>query len=85
MSGLAIAIDWVIRLYLFVVLVYVVLGYFMSPWHPARKTLGRIIEPLLAPIRKILPAAGPVDLSPVVLMLGLLVLNQVIQSILRMV
>ncbi len=85
MSGLASAIDWVIRLYLFVVLVYVVLGYFMSPWHPARKTLGRIIEPLLAPIRKILPAAGQVDLSPVVLMLGLLVLNQVIQSILRMV
>jgi YggT family protein len=84
MSWLALAIDWVIRLYLFIVLVYVVLGYFLSPWHPVRQTLARFIEPLLAPIRKILPAAGPVDFSPVVLMLALLVFNQIVQGLLRM-
>jgi YggT family protein len=83
MSVLAILIDWVIRILLFVVLVDVVLSYFMDPLHPARRTLDRMVEPLLAPIRKLLPKTGQVDLSPVVLMLVLVILNQLIQGILR--
>jgi YggT family protein len=84
MSWLALAIDWVIRILLFVVLVDVVLSYFMSPFHPARRFLDRIVEPLLRPIRRILPRTSTVDFSPVVLMLVLLILNQIIQGILRM-
>lgn len=33
--------------------------------------LNRITEPALRPIRRILPNLGPVDISPVVLLLGI--------------
>jgi YggT family protein len=33
--------------------------------------LSRVTEPLLAPIRRILPAMGGLDLSPIILLLGL--------------
>lgn len=37
----------------------------------AQRFLYRITEPLLAPIRRVLPDLGGVDLSPMVLILGL--------------
>jgi YggT family protein len=50
-----------------IVFVSVVLSYFLSPFHPLRVTLDRIVEPLLAPIRRVMPQTGAIDLSPVVL------------------
>ena len=33
--------------------------------------LSRLTEPLLAPVRRILPSMGGLDLSPIILLLGL--------------
>ena len=57
---------------------YVVLSYFMDPFHPVRATVNRIVDPLLNPIRRILPKTGMVDFSPLVA----IILIQVIESIL---
>lgn len=51
------------------VIVYIVLGYFMSPYHPIRQALGRVVEPLLAPIRRLMPQTGMLDFSPMVLII----------------
>lgn len=40
--------------------------------------LYRITEPALRPIRKILPNLGPVDISPIVLLLGLFFVQNVL-------
>lgn len=80
---LAFLVDWIIRIFTIVVIIDVVLTYFMDPLHPLRKTLDRIVEPVLAPIRRYMPESSPVDLSPVVLVLGLFVINMIIQAILR--
>jgi YggT family protein len=40
----------------------------MSPFHPVRRTLDNIINPLLEPIRKVIPPFQNIDLSPVILM-----------------
>lgn len=40
--------------------------------------LSRFTEPLLAPIRRILPSMGGLDLSPIVLLLGLEFLRQLL-------
>ena len=49
------------------VLIDIVLGYFMDPLHPLRSTLDSIVEPMLSPIRRLLPPVGAFDFSPVVL------------------
>ncbi|MBW2275187.1 MAG: YggT family protein [Deltaproteobacteria bacterium] len=42
--------------------------------HPAVRLLHGLTEPVLAPIRKVLPPLGGIDLSPVVLLIALRVL-----------
>jgi YggT family protein len=42
------------------------------------ETLHRLTEPMLRPIRRILPNLGGVDISPVVLLVGLYVLRYAI-------
>jgi YggT family protein len=47
----------------------VILSYFMSPYHPIRSFLDRIVQPMLRPIQRILPSFGGLDFSPIVLMI----------------
>jgi len=71
-------INLLAQLITLLVIVQVVLSYFMSPYHPLRQSLDRLLEPLLAPIRRILPQTGPLDFSPLVLV----VLVQIIARVL---
>jgi YggT family protein len=41
----------------------------------------RITDPLLRPIRRIIPAIGGLDLSPIVLILGLLFLERLLYAV----
>ncbi len=50
----------------------------MSYAHPAMRFLYNITEPLLAPIRRRLPPTGMMDLSPMVLILILWLVEQVL-------
>jgi YggT family protein len=46
--------------------------------------LSRVTEPLLSPIRRILPAMGGLDLSPILLLLGLEFLRRfIIETLLK--
>lgn len=63
------------------VIINVILSYFMSPYHPIKMTLDRIVEPMLAPIRRIMPQTGMIDFSPLVL----IILLQLIEFILTQV
>jgi YggT family protein len=51
------------------VVVYIFMGYFMSPYHPVRQAIGSVVEPLLAPIRRLMPQTGMLDFSPMVLII----------------
>ncbi len=45
-----------------------------SPVAPVAQFLYRITEPVLAPIRRALPSMGGLDLSPLVVILGIQIL-----------
>ena len=45
-------------------------------------SLYRITEPALRPIRKILPNLGGIDVSPIILILGLFFVNRILSNIL---
>lgn len=56
-----------------------------DPYHKILGPLSRITyqltEPMLAPIRKMLPSTGMVDWSPMVLIFGLIVLRSIVFSV----
>jgi len=70
----------------FVVLAWlIVLGRVLMSWidpgtqRPISRTLFRWTEPVLAPVRRALPRTGSLDLSPLVVLLGLGILMRVVQ------
>jgi YggT family protein len=75
-------INLLVTVITWLVIVKVVLSYFMSPYHPIRESIDRIVEPLLEPIRRILPQTGMIDFSPLVLIILLQVLEVVLRNLL---
>jgi YggT family protein len=63
---------------LLLVLASVILSYVLPPYNSIRVMVDRIVDPLLRPIRRVVPPFGMLDFSPVVL----LILVQVVQSLL---
>jgi YggT family protein len=44
------------------------------------RALNAILDPLLSPIRKIMPNTGGIDFSPMVLIIGLVVLQKILRG-----
>jgi len=70
------------QLFVIVLLAHIVLSYFMSPFHPIRQQLSRIVEPLLAPIRRVLPSIGMFDFSSLVLLILVQIVGSLVVNIL---
>jgi len=49
-----------------------------SPIAPIAQFLYRITEPVLAPVRRVLPSMGGLDLSPLVVILGIQILTGIL-------
>ena len=60
-------IDIAAQLLILLVIASAVLSYFMSPYNPVRQAVDRIVQPMLAPIRQVVPLVGMFDLSPLIL------------------
>jgi YggT family protein len=84
MGYIAYFINIAIEILILMVIIHVLLGYLMpDEKQPVRAFLARIIEPLLTPIRRLLPSTGAFDFSPVALILILIVLQSIISAIFR--
>jgi YggT family protein len=64
------------------VIVKVILSYFMDPYHPVRQTIDNLVEPMLAPIRRVVPLVGMFDFSPLVLIILVQILSSVLSTFL---
>jgi YggT family protein len=79
---MASVIFLLVRLLTFLIIVQVLLSYVMSPYHPVRQTIDSIVEPMLAPIRQILPPMGGLDFSPLVLIIVIQLLGNLLVGVL---
>jgi len=75
-------INFVANLLIILVIVDAVLSFFLSPYHPVRATVDRIVNPLLAPIRRIVPLVGMLDLSPLIFIILVEILSSVLVRLL---
>lgn len=80
LGGLYALLHTVLQFYFFAVLLYALLSWFGGgAYNPIAQVLGRLVEPLLAPIRRVVPPLGGLDLSALFLMIAL----QALQILLR--
>ncbi len=80
-------IYYVLQLYIYVLVAAALLSWLVAfnvvnPRHPFVAALGQILlaitEPVLRPIRNILPRMGPVDISPIVVILIIIFIQSVV-------
>ena len=80
MNELAAALIWALQAYQLILIARVLMSWIpnLDYSNPIARFLVQATEPILAPIRNALPPLGGIDLSPLVVFLGISVLTQLI-------
>ena len=75
-------LTFVLQAFLIIVLIRVVFS-FVSPFptNPLSRLAWQVTEPVLAPIRRLLPPMGGIDLSPMVVGIGAIILISVLNNL----
>ena len=80
-------VDVFIGVYILLILIYVLLSWFRLPYNlwlnRIQRFLYDVCDPYLRIFRRMLPPFGPLDLSPMVGVIVLIVLQQVVHAILN--
>ncbi|MGB4596051.1 MAG: YggT family protein [Anaerolineaceae bacterium] len=66
------------------VLLYVLLGYFVSPGSTILRILRNVVEPALNQVRKIVKPVGGLDLAPMILILLIYVVEWILTRVLAL-
>ena len=91
MNAVIILIDQIVNLYIWTLIAYLIIGWLVAfriinPWQPfvrmATNFLARIHEPILQPIRRLLPDLGGIDISPIIVFLGVQFLQNLLIGLL---
>ena len=79
-------VNWVFLVYTLFVFVHILLSWFQLPYYPwlakVRGVLYDTVEPYLRIFRGLIPPLGMFDLSPIVALIVLQVLNRVVVAVL---
>ncbi|TET13096.1 MAG: YggT family protein [Dehalococcoidia bacterium] len=83
MSGVAILVYYIIQVITIAIFARVVLSWFMvNPTSgfivSVYQVLFRLTEPILGPLRRIIPTIGMFDISPIVAIIALQVIGEVL-------
>lgn len=75
-------IDMVSYIVILLIIISSLLSFFVSPYHPVREALERIVNPMLDPIRRVVPLLGGLDFSPLILIILIQLVTQILTGLL---
>jgi len=77
-------VDVFIGVYILVILIWVLSSWFRLPYslNPVQRFLHDVVDPYLRIWRRIIPMVGPLDLSTIAAIFGLIVLRELIDAVL---
>ena len=82
-------VNYVIVLFTLIIFARVILSFavlFMKPPYPPMlvsvdRAVAQITEPVLAPIRRLLPSFGGLDFSPMVVIIVLMIIREILSGL----
>jgi YggT family protein len=75
--------HFVLTAYMWIVVIRALVSWVNpDPWNPIVRFLHQVTEPVLRPIRRLLPAT-PIDFSPIIVILGIYFLQWFLVPVLR--
>ncbi|MHB8641300.1 MAG: YggT family protein [Gaiellaceae bacterium] len=80
-------VDVFIGVYVLLILAYIILSWVRLPYsvwlNRIQRFLYDVVDPYLRIFRRIVPPLGPLDLSPMVAVIALVIVRQILDSILN--
>ena len=78
-GALAGVLNAILKIYFFAMIILIILSW-VAPQanHPGALLVFQITEPVMAPLRRVIPPLGPLDLSPIVLFLIINLLDSLV-------
>ncbi|WP_130470838.1 YggT family protein [Candidatus Magnetaquicoccus inordinatus] len=84
LGSLTVLLDFALGVYTWMILIRVLLSWVNpDPYNPIVQFLMRATDPLLEPLRRLLPPVAGLDLSPIVALLGLSLLQRLVAGMAR--
>lgn len=75
-------LNLISQIIIIVVVIDTLLSYFLSPFQAIRRFFDQLVQPLLDPIRKIVPTYLNIDFSPFILIVIVQLLNSLVSRVL---
>jgi YggT family protein len=82
-GALALLITEAFNLVFWVVIIRAIMSWFSQGRNPMEHLLSQLTEPLLSPIRRVIPSVGGLDLSVLVLLVGMQFLQILLKGLLN--
>ncbi|MEP0764174.1 MAG: YggT family protein [Chloroflexota bacterium] len=83
MESVAMLVQLFVQLYSLVILARVLMSWVnIDPYSPLARTIFNLTEPILAPIRNLLPQTAGLDFSPIIAMVLLQIVGQMLVTML---
>jgi YggT family protein len=81
-ASIAQMVSLLTTLLIVLIIIWAVVSWILPPYHPLREALDRVINPMLAPIRRVMPMTGALDLSPMILIILIELIARILTSLL---
>jgi len=76
-------IDLLLSIYIWIIIARAIISWITPyPYHPLVRFLYKVTEPILAPIRKIIPPIGGIDISPVIVIFTIFIIQNLLHRLL---
>ena len=73
-------IDLVVGIVVVVLILNALVSFMpLEPWHPVRRFLNQLAEPIVRPFRNILPPTGMIDFSPMIALFVIWTIGQILK------
>ncbi|MGS2742421.1 YggT family protein [Halomonas sp. LS-001] len=75
-GGVAAVANAILKIYFFALIVMIILSWVApNANHPGAMLVMQLVEPIMAPVRKVIPPLGMIDLSPIVVFIAINLLD----------
>lgn len=82
-SDLIVVVRVITTFITWLIIISSILSFILPPFHPVREALGRILNPFLDPIRRMVPSTGGLDFSPLILYVAVQFISIIVINILN--
>jgi len=75
-------VDMVVNTIVILLVVNALLSFApLDPWHPVRRVMAQLTDPIVQPFRNIIPPAGMFDFSPLVALIAFRLLGELLKAL----